>query len=233
MHFIRPRSTWSPREASRAHASPTSRRSRPAPSDTSNGKLARSWSASSATSCFFAIKPSWKCLRSRVGRHRSCAGTRTLTNCTMGCGKSYFPKPLESPKQAKERRYRLTLPSSGRAEDRFAPLARRSCQTLGATKQKTLMPSETALQANNAIGAAFLSIFGAVWLAGWYFNTPGLSSVVLIAIVAGSIVPATFAVRLFSRNRRAYAGYRKTPRSKRSSLALGAVNTLQWVSFSH
>ena len=91
----------------------------------------------------------------------------------------------------------------------------------------TLMQS--ADKANNAIGALFLSIFGAVWLVGWYFNTPGVSPAVLIAIALVAVILSVFAVRLFIHNRLAYAVFRKTADGKRSSMALGIINTAQWV----
>ena len=91
------------------------------------------------------------------------------------------------------------------------------------------MSTQSATKANNAIGATFLSIFGAVWLAGWYFNTPGVSSAVLVAILLVAVVLSAFAVRLFIHNRVAYALFRITVDGKRSSIALAAINTVQWV----
>ncbi len=89
------------------------------------------------------------------------------------------------------------------------------------------MPSAT--QANNAIGAFFLSVFGFVWLAAWCLNTPGTGKAELGFIAFVLLVLAAFAVRLYRGNAAAYAVYRQSPEGKRSSMVLGLVNAAQWI----
>jgi hypothetical protein len=87
----------------------------------------------------------------------------------------------------------------------------------------------SAAKANNAIGAFFLSIFGAVWLAAWCINSPAMGAGALLIIAVVSITLLAFAVRLYRRNGEAYAAYRNSVEGKRSSIVVGVVNGLQWV----
>lgn len=90
------------------------------------------------------------------------------------------------------------------------------------------MSTNSAAKANNAIGAFFLSIFGAVWLAAWCVNSPGMGTGALSIIAAVSVALLAFAVRLYLRNSAAYVAYRRSVDGKRSSAVLGVVNGLQW-----
>ena len=91
------------------------------------------------------------------------------------------------------------------------------------------MSTNSAAKANNAIGSFFLSIFGAVWLAAWCVNSPGMGKGALFIIAAVSVTLLVFSVRLYLRNGAAYLAYRKSVDGKRSSIVLGVVNGLQWV----
>ena len=93
----------------------------------------------------------------------------------------------------------------------------------------THMSTPSAAKANNAIGAFFLSVFGAVWLALWCLNTPGMGSGALFIIVVVSVALLALAVRLYRGNGAAYVTYQKSADGKRSSIVLGVVNALQWV----
>jgi hypothetical protein len=91
------------------------------------------------------------------------------------------------------------------------------------------MTSQSAIQANHAIGAIFLSLFGAVWLAAWCLQPIPQHLGWLALIVAICLVMCALAVRQFRRNMIAYRAEAKLPTGKRSNRVLGIVNGVQWL----
>jgi hypothetical protein len=91
------------------------------------------------------------------------------------------------------------------------------------------MTSQSAIQANHAIGALFLFLFGAVWLAGWCLHPTAQHLSSLWLIVPICIAMCALAVRQFRRNITAYRAEAKLPAGKRSNRVLGIVNGVQWL----
>lgn len=77
-----------------------------------------------------------------------------------------------------------------------------------------------------ALGGVFLSLFGALWLAGASVRYLGTSPAALAAIAAGAAAIAAWGVTLFRRRRPAYGA--DAAARKRLARSFMVVNAVQW-----